>query len=99
MQAAFFQVYSPLSEAPDPYPLLEASVDSLVTSEELVPKLTSENERLQKTVASLTPEREARQLGIQGEESRREGREPGSTTKGTQGQLRSLTATWPGGGH
>lgn len=54
VQAAFFQVYSPLSEAPDPYPLLEASVDSLVTAEEIVPKLTAENERLQKTVASLT---------------------------------------------
>jgi homeobox protein cut-like len=54
VQAAFFQVYSPLSEAPDPYPLLEASVDSLVTAEEIVPKLENENERLQKTVASLT---------------------------------------------
>jgi homeobox protein cut-like len=54
VQTAFFQVYSPLSEAPDPYPLLEASIDSLVTAEEIVPKLTEENERLQKTVASLT---------------------------------------------
>lgn len=54
MQAAFFQLYGPLSEAPDPYPLLDASVDSLVTAEETVPKLTSENEHLQKTVASLT---------------------------------------------
>jgi homeobox protein cut-like len=54
VQTAFFQVYSPLSEAPDPYPLLEASVDSLVTAEEIVPKLENENERLQKTVASLT---------------------------------------------
>jgi homeobox protein cut-like len=54
VQAAFFQVYSPLSEAPDPYPLLDASVDSLVTAEETVPKITAENERLQKTVASLT---------------------------------------------
>jgi homeobox protein cut-like len=54
VQAAFFQVYSPLSEAPDPYPLLEASVDSLVTAEETVPKITAENERLQKTVANLT---------------------------------------------
>lgn len=34
--------------------MLEASVDSLVTAEEIVPKLTTENERLQKTVASLT---------------------------------------------
>ncbi|KAH8728188.1 CASP C terminal-domain-containing protein [Phaeosphaeriaceae sp. PMI808] len=54
VQAAFFQVYSPLSEAPDPYPLLDASVDSLVTAEEIVPKLTSENERLQKTISKLT---------------------------------------------
>ena len=54
VQAAFFQVYSPLSEAPDPYPLLEASVDSIVTADETVPKITAENERLQKTVASLT---------------------------------------------
>jgi hypothetical protein len=54
VQAAFFQVYSPLSEAPDPYPLLEASIDSLVTAEETVPKITAENERLQKTVANLT---------------------------------------------
>ncbi|KAF1939907.1 hypothetical protein EJ02DRAFT_456469 [Clathrospora elynae] len=54
VQAAFFQAYTPLSEAPDPYPLLEASVDSLITAEEIVPKLTAENERLQKTVASLT---------------------------------------------
>jgi homeobox protein cut-like len=54
VQTAFFQVYSPLSEAPDPYPLLEASIDSIVTAEEIVPKLTDENERLQQTVASLT---------------------------------------------
>ncbi|KAL5117966.1 hypothetical protein ACEQ8H_004111 [Pleosporales sp. CAS-2024a] len=54
VHAAFFHVYSPLSEAPDPYPLLEASVDSLVAAEETLPKITAENERLQKTVASLT---------------------------------------------
>ncbi|GAB1210867.1 hypothetical protein APSETT445_009666 [Aspergillus pseudonomiae] len=44
---AFLQLYSSLSEAPDPYPLLEASVDSLVHSEETVPKLTSERNQLQ----------------------------------------------------
>ena len=54
VQAAFFQLYSPLAEAPDPYPLLDASVDSLVTAEEIVPKLTSENQHLNKTVTSLT---------------------------------------------
>ncbi|KAK5160242.1 hypothetical protein LTR04_004711 [Oleoguttula sp. CCFEE 6159] len=54
VSSAFLQVYSPLSEVPDPYPLLEASVDSLVIAEETVPKLTAENEHLQKTVAKLT---------------------------------------------
>ncbi|KAK8201663.1 CASP C terminal-domain-containing protein [Phyllosticta capitalensis] len=58
ISAAFFQAYTPLSEAPDPYPLLEASVDSIVTAEETVPKLTEENQRLQKTVAQLTTQLE-----------------------------------------
>ncbi|KAF2143411.1 uncharacterized protein K452DRAFT_350443 [Aplosporella prunicola CBS 121167] len=58
ISAAFFQAYTPLSEAPDPYPLLEASVDSIVTAEETVPKLTDENQRLQKTVSTLTSQLE-----------------------------------------
>lgn len=52
--SAFLQLYSSLSEAPDPYPLLEASVDSLVHSEETVPRLTSEKEYLQSSVDRLT---------------------------------------------
>ena len=51
---SFLHVYSLLSEAPDPYPLLEASVDSLVTVEEIVPKIEAENKHLQKTVSKLT---------------------------------------------
>ncbi|KAF1914635.1 CASP C terminal-domain-containing protein [Ampelomyces quisqualis] len=54
VQAAFFHVYSPLSEAPDPCPLLDASIDSLVAAQETLPKLAAENERLQRTVATLT---------------------------------------------
>jgi homeobox protein cut-like len=53
INSAFMQAYTPLSEAPDPYPLLDASIDSLVTVEEVVPKLESENERLQKQVNKL----------------------------------------------
>ena len=53
-QSAFLRVYSSISEAPDPYPLLEASVDSLLLSEDTLPKLTSENEHLQKSVTRLT---------------------------------------------
>ncbi|KAL9074410.1 MAG: hypothetical protein Q9157_004391 [Trypethelium eluteriae] len=52
--SAFFQAYTPLSEAPDPYPLLEASVDSLVTAEEIVPKLEDENKQLHAQVQRLT---------------------------------------------
>ena len=51
---SFLHVYSLLSEAPDPYPLLEASVDSLVTAEETVPKLENENKHLQTTVSKLS---------------------------------------------
>lgn len=52
--SAFLQLYSSISEAPDPYPLLEASVDALLISEDTLPKLSSENEHLQKTVTDLT---------------------------------------------
>ncbi|KAL9596345.1 MAG: hypothetical protein Q9219_005862 [cf. Caloplaca sp. 3 TL-2023] len=52
--SAFLQIYSSISEAPDPYPLLEASVDALSVSEDTLPKLTSENEHLQRNIAELT---------------------------------------------
>ena len=54
VSSAFLSAYSPLSEAPDPYPLLEASIESLVTAEETVPKLESENKHLQNAVSKLT---------------------------------------------
>ncbi|MCJ1479111.1 hypothetical protein MMC13_007795 [Lambiella insularis] len=54
--SAFLQLYSTISEAPDPYPLLEASVDSLLVSEDTLPKITAENQHLQKSVAKLTYE-------------------------------------------
>ena len=47
-----------MSEAPDPYPLLEASVDSLVTAEEIVPKLEHENTQLHAQVKKLTAQLE-----------------------------------------
>jgi homeobox protein cut-like len=47
-----------LSEAPDPYPLLEASVDSLVTAEEIVPQLQDENQQLHAQVRKLTAQLE-----------------------------------------
>ncbi|KAL9621470.1 MAG: hypothetical protein Q9160_004113 [Pyrenula sp. 1 TL-2023] len=56
--SAFLQLYSSLSEAPDPYPLLEASIESLVVSEDTIPKLNSEKDQLQKTVGQLTSQLE-----------------------------------------
>lgn len=57
--SAFLQIYSSLSEAPDPYPLLEASVDALLLSEDTLPKLTTENEHLQKSIINLTNQLDA----------------------------------------
>ncbi|KAF2194432.1 hypothetical protein K469DRAFT_725784 [Zopfia rhizophila CBS 207.26] len=89
VQAAFFQIYSPLSEAPDPYPLLEASVDSLVTAEETVPKLTSENQHLQKTVVSLTSQLEEAELKLEQERTARQSLEDSRDTK-----IKEVEASW-----
>ncbi|KAK4556714.1 hypothetical protein LTR86_006285 [Recurvomyces mirabilis] len=53
VQTAFMKVYDPLSDVPDPYPLLEASVEALVTADEVVPRLEGENEALKKQVTKL----------------------------------------------
>lgn len=89
VQAAFFQVYSPLSEAPDPYPLLDASVDSLVTAEEVVPKITAENERLQKTVASLTTQLDESGKKLDEERTARKVLEDSRDSK-----IKEVEATW-----
>lgn len=75
ISSAFLQVYSPLSEAPDPYPLLEASIDSLVTAEEVVPKLESENVHLQKQVAKLTSQVEDSEKQLENERAARQSAE------------------------
>ena len=69
--SAFLQLYSSVSEAPDPYPLLEASVDSLLLSEDTLPKLTTENEQLQKTVRNLMRDLENSERQVQREKGLR----------------------------
>lgn len=69
--SSFLQLYSSLSEAPDPYPLLEASVDSLVLSEDTVPKLTSERDQLQQSVDRLTKQQEETEKRLQEERAAR----------------------------
>ncbi|KAA8568529.1 hypothetical protein EYC84_007549 [Monilinia fructicola] len=79
--SAFLQVYSSLSEAPDPYPLLEASVDSLLISEDTLPKITQENEHLQKSVSKLTTQLEETESRLETERTARKNLEEGLESK------------------
>ncbi|CAK4034033.1 Golgi membrane [Lecanosticta acicola] len=81
VSAAFMSAYSPLSEAPDPYPLLEASIDSLVTADEVVPKLESENDRLQNQVARLNSQLEETETQLEQERSKRQSFEGSQDSK------------------
>ncbi|KAJ6444171.1 golgi membrane protein [Purpureocillium lavendulum] len=71
VNSAFSQAYTSLSDVPDPYPLLEASVDSMLVSEETLPKLTEENQHLQKNVSKLTTQLEETESKLQAERSAR----------------------------
>ena len=71
VNSAFIHAYNGLSEAPDPYPLLEASVDSMVVSEDTLPKLTQENQHLQDSVATLTSQLDDTESRLQTERAAR----------------------------
>ncbi|KAI3398652.1 hypothetical protein diail_8839 [Diaporthe ilicicola] len=71
INSAFLQTYTSLSDAPDPYPLLEAAVDSMLVSEETLPKVTEENQRLQGSVAELTSQLEDTESRLQSEREAR----------------------------
>ncbi|KAI5242572.1 hypothetical protein E4T42_07654 [Aureobasidium subglaciale] len=88
-QSAFLQIYSPLSEAPDPYPLLEASIDSFVTAQEVVPKLESENKHLQSTVAKLTAQLDEAESQLEQERSTRQSSQTSQDTK-----IKEVEASW-----
>ncbi|KAI9370547.1 CASP C terminal-domain-containing protein [Aspergillus egyptiacus] len=87
--SAFLQLYSSLSEAPDPYPLLETSVDSLVLAEETVPKLTSEKEQLQGSVDRLTSQLEDTERRLQEERAARKKLEDNQDTK-----IKEIETSW-----
>lgn len=87
--SAFLQVYSSLSEAPDPYPLLEASVDSLLLSEDTLPKITQENEHLQKSVSKLTTQLEDTESRLETERTARKNLEEGLETK-----VKDVESSW-----
>ena len=87
--SAFLQLYSSLSEAPDPYPLLEASVDALLLSEDTLPKVTSENEHLQRHVSNLTSQLEAAEQRLEEERATRKELENSRDSK-----LQEIEASW-----
>lgn len=78
-----------MSEAPDPYPLLEASVDSLLLSEDTLPKITSENEHLQQTVTKLTSQLEETESRLESERAARKTLEDGLETK-----VKEVESSW-----
>lgn len=71
VNSTFLQAYTSLSEAPDPYPLLEASVDAMLVSEETLPKVTEENSKLQASVTQLTSQLEDAESKLQNERTAR----------------------------
>ncbi|KAH6603319.1 hypothetical protein Trco_008094 [Trichoderma cornu-damae] len=71
VNSAFLKAYTSLSEAPDPYPLLEASVDSMLVSEDTLPKITEENQHLQNSVSKLTAQLEESESRLQSERAAR----------------------------
>jgi len=79
--SAFLQLYTTISEAPDPFPLLEASVEALVTSEDTLPRITAENAELQKRVNKLSHELESTESKLQAERQARKAAEDGSGRK------------------
>lgn len=87
--SAFLQLYSTISEAPDPYPLLEASVDALLLSEDTLPKITSENEHLQKSVTTLTSQLDATERQLEEEKAARKELEETRNSK-----LREVESSW-----
>ncbi|KAL4818468.1 CASP C terminal-domain-containing protein [Aspergillus spinulosporus] len=87
--SAFLQLYSSLSEAPDPYPLLEASIDSLVLAEETVPKLTSERDQLQASVDRLTSQLEDTERRLEEERAARKKLEDNQDAK-----IKEIETSW-----
>ncbi|KAG9250397.1 Golgi membrane protein [Emericellopsis atlantica] len=71
VNSAFLQAYTSLSEVTDPYPLLEASVDAMLISEDTMPKLTEENKHLQENLAKVTSQLEETEAKLQSERTAR----------------------------
>ncbi len=89
INSAFLNAYSSLSEAPDPYPLLEASVDSMLVAEDTMPKLSQENVHLQENVSKLTSQLEETEERLQSECAARKGLEENLESK-----VKEVESSW-----
>lgn len=89
VNSAFLQAYTSLSEAPDPYPLLEASVDSMLVSEDTLPKLTKENQHLQSTVSKLTSQLDEAESRLQTERTARK-----EVEETLESRVKEVEASW-----
>ncbi|KAI6381464.1 hypothetical protein MCOR25_001159 [Pyricularia grisea] len=89
INSSFIHAYNALSEAPDPYPLLEAAVDSMLLTEDTLPKLTEENQHLQKTVTQLTSQLEDTESRLQTERAARKELEDN-----LESRVKEVETTW-----
>ncbi|KAI5458410.1 CASP C terminal-domain-containing protein [Mariannaea sp. PMI_226] len=89
VNSAFLQTYTSFSDAPDPYPLLEASVDSMLMSEDTLPKLTEENKHLQDSVSRLTSQLEETETKLQTERTTRKELEDNLETR-----VKEVESSW-----
>ncbi|KAL8997101.1 MAG: hypothetical protein Q9169_003537 [Polycauliona sp. 2 TL-2023] len=86
---AFLQIYSSISEAPDPYPLLEASVDAHLLSEDTLPKLSAENEHLQRNIVDLGTQLSASERQLDEERTARKALDDSRESK-----LKDVEGSW-----
>ncbi|KAK4148229.1 CASP C terminal-domain-containing protein [Dichotomopilus funicola] len=89
VNSTFLHTYTTLSDAPDPYPLLEASVDSMLVAEDTLPKLTQENQHLQENVARLTNQLDDTESRLQSERDTRKHLE-----ENLENKVKEVEASW-----
>ena len=89
VSTSFLQVYSSLSEAPDPYPLLEASIESLITTDETVPRLEADNKHLRSTITKLTTQVEETERRLENETSAKQ-----SVQQSEDAKVKDVQESW-----
>ncbi|KAF4451899.1 homeobox protein cut-like [Fusarium austroafricanum] len=89
VNSAFLQTYTSFSDAPDPYPLLEASVDSMLLSEDTLPKITEENKHLRENVSKLSTQVEEAETKLQSERKVRKELE-----ENLESRVKEVEASW-----